>query len=159
MCRAEYRARREAREAALGPRYRPARPGPCVYCGGEATGVDHVPPLKIAERLIDFERVPHYLVSCCTLCNHLLNAFDDVRFSHRVAFLVARRVGRCAMRLRRGRVVFPEALAHRARLLKRWKVVRVEISRRGGDPDGMLMLYSAGVRDIIRLVSAGPAVG
>lgn len=104
----------------------------CWYCGGLASGVDHVPPLSAAVQLSADEAasVVHVLVPCCLLCNAGLGRYPEVRLSYRVAYLMARRLASSA----RGDAVSGRVAAHRSRLVERWLVVSSELVARGVDP-------------------------
>lgn len=129
----ERRARREAR---CGGRYvalRGADPRVCWYCLAVASGVDHVPPLCLSDRM---PQVDHVLVPACWECNRRLSIYPGVRLSARVGFLWiwTSQIARWASR--RGNA--SGVLAHCGRLRARWIQVRAELVRRGRDPDALL---------------------
>ena len=76
---------RKAAWAAFDASYRlvltPAR---CVYCGGRASGLDHVPPLRFVA-MLGPER---HLYRCCWRCNSALGPHPARCLMDRAAFLV-----------------------------------------------------------------------
>jgi predicted phage replisome organizer len=68
---AEYRKRHKHNNLA----YEPLNNGICQYCGGDATGYDHIIPISQGGSNDETN-----LVDCCSRCNRIKNKQDIVRF-------------------------------------------------------------------------------
>lgn len=82
--------RRKARVARWHGAYSAAHPdcvdGCCVYCGGPASGLDHVPPLSFLDLVGERQGL---LYRACVVCNTKLSAYPADCLPVRADYLVA----------------------------------------------------------------------
>jgi 5-methylcytosine-specific restriction endonuclease McrA len=62
----------------------------CVYCGGPASTIDHVPPISFLSRVDDKHRFKPRRFRSCEECNHLLGPYLGNTLRERRKFLRAR---------------------------------------------------------------------
>lgn len=141
--------RREIRESKLAHRYAPlgSDPARCWYCGDNASGVDHVPPLVASgNRTIEQWEAAgarHVLVPSCGRCNARLGTYGHHRLSRRVAYLYVRAAQwldwyRHKYRHRRpsewALTNIDQGAMHNERLSRSWERVSERLRKLGEDP-------------------------
>src|SRR5882724_4163268 len=67
----------------------------CVYCGQEATTVDHVPPRSLRTP----HNLPHFEVPACFECNCLASDHHFESFDHRAKYLLEKALAKKRVRI------------------------------------------------------------